>query len=128
DGLLVARHPGREDGLAEGDTGCGHRTAAEHGAVLENHVAGDHASNTSRPSATVFRTRPRRLSPTSHEFAESDRKPPSLTVHSASRSRTTRLARAPTSIPGCSMPNARAGPADMRSSSVSSVSSPGTTR
>ena len=56
----------------------------------------------------------------SHEFADSERNPSSVTVHSVSRSRATRFARAPTSILGSSRPNARAGPADIRSSRVSS--------
>src|SRR5262249_16500031 len=75
DGLLVSRHAGREDGLAEGDAVRRHRTSPVDGPVFENEVTGAHASNTSRPSATVLTTRPVRVSPRSHEFAESEWKP-----------------------------------------------------
>ena len=111
DRLLVAGHPGREDGLAEGDAVGGDRAAAEDRAVLEQEVARlvTHAGRTTRPSATVFTTRRASVSPRSHEFAGSERKPSSVTVHSASRSRATRIRRAPTSIRGSSRPNAARG-------------------
>ena len=75
DRLLVAGHAGREHGLAEGDAVDRDGAAAEHRSVLEEEIAAAHASNTSRPSATVFTTRPCSVSPSSHELAESERKP-----------------------------------------------------
>ena len=126
DGLLVAGHRGREDGLAERGAGGADRRAAEDRAVLEREE-GAHPCTT-RPSATVFSTAPRSFRPSSQELAERERKPLSVTVHSCSRSSRTRLARAPTSTLGSGRPSARAGPPDMRSSSVSSGTSPVWTR
>ena len=73
DGLLVAGHRGREDGLAEGDARRADRLAAEDRAVLEREK-GAHPCTT-RPSATVFSTAPRSVSPSSQELAERERKP-----------------------------------------------------
>src|SRR5437764_7016516 len=87
-----------------------------------------HASNATLPAATVIRTRPRSVFPSSHEFAESERKLSSRTRHVALGSSRTRFAGAPTAMRGGSSPYARAGPADMRSSSVASGSRPGSTR
>ena len=80
--LLVPGHPGREDGLAERDAVRGDGATAEDGAVLEDEITAAHRSNTSRPPATVFATCPWSVSPRSHELAESERKPSSVTVHS----------------------------------------------
>ena len=98
--LLVAGHRGREHRLAEGGARRADRSAAEDRSVLESEIAGSHATNTSRPSATVRTTRPRSVLPRSHEFAESERNPSSVTSHSASRSSATRFARAPASMRG----------------------------
>src|SRR5205085_527753 len=89
---------------------------------------GDHPPNATRPAATVSRTWPLTVSPSSHELAERERNSLSDTRRLAWRSSRTRFAGAPTAIRGASSPYARAGPADMRSSSVSSFSSPGSTR
>src|SRR5207302_11142698 len=83
-----------------------------------------HASNTTRPAATVSLTFPLSVCPSSHELTERERKPSSLTRQAASVSSRTRCAGAPTAIRGGSSPKARAGPADIRSSSVESVRSP----
>src|SRR6266550_3707419 len=89
---------------------------------------GDHPSNATLPAAIVSRTLPLTVWPSSHEFAERERKSLSKTRLLACRSSRTRFAGAPTAIRGASRPYARAGPADIRSSSVSSFSSPGSTR
>ncbi len=117
DELLVAGHRGREDGLAEGDALGAHRPAGEDLAVLEDERAG-HASCTTRPAAIVSLTLPLSVCPSSQELAECERKPSSVTRQAASVSSRTRFAGAPTSMRGGSIPNARAGPADMRSSNV----------
>src|SRR2546429_208975 len=89
---------------------------------------GDHPSNATLPAAIVSRTLPLTVWPSSHEFAERERKSLSETRLLAFRSSRTRFAGAPTAIRGASRPYACAGPADIRSSSVSSFSSPGSTR
>src|SRR6266536_2945539 len=89
---------------------------------------GDHPSNATLPAAIVSRTRPLTVWPSSQEFAERERKSLSETRLLAFRSSRTRFAGAPMVLRGASRPYARAGPADIRSSSVSSFSSPGSTR
>src|SRR6266511_76337 len=79
-------------------------------------------SYTRRPSATVARTFPLSVLPSSHELTERDRKPRSVTCHLAFPSSSTRFAGAPTAMRGGARPYARAGPADMHSSNVSSRS------
>ena len=65
DRLLVAGHRGREDRLAERDALGAHRLAGEDRPVLERQVTVRCVAHpcTSRPSATVCRTRPRSFSP-----------------------------------------------------------------
>src|SRR6476659_6773016 len=65
--------------------------------LVRDRGCGHHAVCTTRPLATVVTTAPRSFRPSSHEFAERERKPLSVTVHSRSRSSWTRFARAPTS-------------------------------
>ena len=72
-------------------------------------------------------TRPFSRRPSSHEFAERERKPSALTRQEAVRSSNVRLAGAPVAMRGRSSPKIAAGPADIRSSSVSSVSTPDST-
>src|SRR5262249_49953109 len=127
DDLLVAGHRGREHGLAERVPGARDALAAEDSAVLQDDEP-VHAANTTRPAATVRTTLPRTRLSRSHEFAERERKPSSRTRQEASVSSRTRFAGAPTAIRGRSRPKIRAGPADMRWRSVSSVSRPGSTR
>src|ERR1051325_10573229 len=62
DRLLVAGHARRKDGLAERAPRGRDGAAAEDRAVLQDEVTGVHASSTSRPSAIVLTTRPRRVS------------------------------------------------------------------
>src|SRR5207247_1220702 len=82
------------------------------------------AANATLPAATVSRTLPLSVCPRAHEFTERERKLDSSTFHVAAVSSRTRFAGAPTAIRGRSSPYTRAGPADNRSSSVSSGTKP----
>src|SRR4029453_18978923 len=119
----------------EGVAGRRDRPPGEDGAVLEQEVAPPHAAtpavareNATRPAATVVTTRPVNRAPRHQLLAERERRSSAVTVHSASRSSSTRLARSPTARRGTGRPNTRAGPTDIRSSSVASGSTPGRTR
>src|SRR5439155_19936682 len=114
--LLIAAHRGGEHRLAEGRARCADRLAGEDLAVLE-HQQPAH-SNATLPAATVSTTRPFSRRPSSHEFAERERKPSALTRQEAVRSSNVRLAGAPVAMRGRSSPKIAAGPADIRSSSV----------
>src|SRR2546423_2711318 len=127
DDLLVARHRRREDRLAECVRRRTDALAAEDLAVLEHEEAG-HPAYTTRPAAIVSTTLPRSRPPSSQEFAERERKRSSRTRHVAAGFSRTRFAGAPTATRGGSSPKMRAGPVDIRSSSVSSLTRPGSTR
>src|SRR2546423_1257195 len=115
DELLVARHRGREHRLAERKARRADRVPPKDRLVLEGQESA-HAEKATRPAATVSRIFERSVLPRSHEFADRERKPSSFTRQLAFGSKRTRFAGAPTSIRGGSIPYARAGPADMRSS------------
>src|SRR5437764_3088155 len=127
DDLLVAGHRRREDRLAERERRRADTLAAEELAVLEHEEAG-HPSCTTRPAAIVSTTLPRSRRPSSHEFAERERKRSSRTRHVAAGFSRTRFAGAPTTMRGGSSPKMHAGPVDSRSSRVSSFTRPGSTR
>src|SRR5207248_10949711 len=117
------------------DVGTEHRRAVRLDGVddlrdegLQLRLGHGHCPKATRPAATVSRTWPLSRLPSSHELAERERKAPSSTCHSAAVSSRTRFAGAPTAIRGRSSPYACAGPADIRSSSVSSGTRPGSTR
>ena len=105
--------------------------ATEDGAVLEQQVAAgvSHSANTTLPSATVLHDRARvRVSPRSHEFAERERKPSAR--HGPLRleveeHEVRRLAHGDASARAAR--TRVAGPADIRSSTSSSGSTPGST-
>src|SRR3954451_9140155 len=103
DDLLVAGHRSREDGLAEREALRSDRLASENRAVLEREET-VHASYTTFPAATVIRTRPSSVCPSSHELAERERKPSPSTRQVAAVSSRTRFAGAPTAIRGGSRP------------------------
>ena len=65
---------------------------------------GDHEAYATLPAATVIRTAPSSVRPSSHEFADRERKAPPSTRSLASRSSRTRFAGAPTAIRGASRP------------------------
>src|ERR671923_823058 len=100
DDLLVTGHRRREDGLAEAGALRTDGLAPEQRPVLEEQEAGHAASYARRPAATVARTRPRSVSPISHEFVERERNPSSCTRQPAAVSSSTRFASAPTAIRG----------------------------
>src|SRR5262249_12353278 len=124
--LLIAAHRRGEDRFAEGEPWRADRLPGEHLAVLEDQEPA-HDRNATRPAAIVSRTRPRRRRPSSQEFDERERKPDPSTRQPAARSISVRLAGAPTATLGRSRPKMAAGPAENRSSSVSSRSTPGST-
>src|SRR5207344_2117167 len=125
DRLLVAGHAGREHGLAERVAVGPDRLPGPDRSVREREIAHSYAT---LPPATVMRTAPFSFDPSSHELSDREWKGCSPTVHSRSRSSRTRFALAPAATRGRSSPKSRAGPADIRSSSVSSGSRPGFTR
>ena len=127
DGLLVAGHRGREDGLAEGDARGADGLAAEDRPVLEREE-GAHPWTT-RPSATVFSDGAAQLPAEQPGVGGAGAEAALLDRPLLSRGRAGRgwRGRRPRSC-GSGRPSARAGPADMRSSSVSSGTSPVSTR
>ena len=72
DDLLVTGHRGREDRLSDREPIGRDRLPAEDRSVLEREEPG-HAAYTSRPAATVARTRPFTVAPSSHELTERER-------------------------------------------------------
>src|SRR6185437_10467600 len=119
-----AEHERLEDSHLFADRGLDFGAIGLGGSVQMCRNHGDHPSNATLPAAIVSRTWPLTVWPSSHEFVERERKSLSETRLLAFRSRRTRFAGAPTAIRGASKPYARAGPADIRSSSVSSFRSP----
>ena len=113
DDLLVAGHRGREDGLAEGDALGADRLAR--GRPCRPRARGSPAAQRHRVIAVVRRTRARprpsaapcraASAPSSHEFAERERKPSSPTRQRRRRGRAGRGSRgAPTAIRGALEP------------------------
>ena len=100
DDLLVAGHRRREDGLAERDARRRRPTAAK--TSPSSSTRQRRSSPRTRPARRrrSCRTLPLRVWPRSHEFAERERKPSSVTRQAASVSSRTRLAGAPTAMRG----------------------------
>src|SRR6185437_12939072 len=122
--LLVPSHRRREDRFAAGEAVSADRLALEHGAVLEHKRV---HSCTTAPPASVIAMRLLSARPSSQELTERDLNPSSVTRVVPFGSINTRFARSPDAMRGLRRPKMRAGPADIRSSTVGSVRIPGST-
>ena len=126
DDLLVAGHRGREDRLAERRSPRRATDSPRKTVPSSSARKPRHAAYTSRPAAIVARTSPLSVSPSSHEFTERERKPSSRDPPARVQVEQDEVRRRADGDRAARRARRRApGPADIRSSSVSSGSEAG---